>query len=76
MDSTFSIVEHPPLPQGSHLFALSRWADPKYFGAVGIPILRGHTFEGGKRLDAQPMPACEANPISWRIRLTGFATFL
>jgi predicted permease len=52
MDSIFSIVEHPPLPQGSGLFALSRWADPKYFGAMGIPILRGHTFDGGKRLDA------------------------
>jgi predicted permease len=52
MDSTFSIVEHPPLPQGSGLFALSRWADPKYFGAMGIPILRGRTFDGGKILDA------------------------
>jgi predicted permease len=52
MDSTFSIVEHPPLPQGSGLFALNRWADPKYFGAMGIPILRGRTFDGGKRLDA------------------------
>jgi hypothetical protein len=38
---TFNIVEHPPLPQGSGLFALSRWADPKYFGAMGIPVLRG-----------------------------------
>jgi len=51
-DSTFSIVEHPPLPQGSGLSALSRWADPKYFGAIGIPILRGRTFSAGKRLDA------------------------
>ena len=48
----FSIVEHPPSPQGSGLFALSRWADPKYFGTMGIPILRGRTFNGGKRLDA------------------------
>ena len=52
MDWTFSIVEHPPLPQGSGQFALSRWADPKYFRAMGIPILRGRTFDGGKRLDA------------------------
>ena len=51
MDSTFNIVEHPPLPQGRGLYALSRSADPKYFGAMGIPILRGRTFDG-KRLAA------------------------
>jgi predicted permease len=51
-DRTFTIVEHPPLPQGSGLTALYRWTDPKYFRAMGIPILRGRTFDGGKRLDA------------------------
>lgn len=52
MDWTFSIVEHPPLPKGSGQFALSRWADAKYFQAMGIPILRGRTFDDSKRLDA------------------------
>ena len=51
-DRNFTIVEHPPLPQGSGLTALYRWADPKFFRAMGIPILRGRTFDGGKRLDA------------------------
>jgi putative ABC transport system permease protein len=52
MDYNFTIVEHPPLPRGSGLFALARWVDPKYFNAIGIPILRGRTFDAGKRLDA------------------------
>jgi predicted permease len=51
MDAPFNIVEHPPLPQGRGLYALSRSTDPKYFGAIGIPILRGRTFDG-KRLAA------------------------
>ncbi len=52
VDEIFSIVGHPALPQGSGLAALSLWADPKYFGAMGIPIMRGRTFDSGKRLDA------------------------
>jgi predicted permease len=51
-DSTFSIVEHPVLPQGKGLSALSRWADTQYFAAMGIPIVRGRAFGAGKRLDA------------------------
>jgi predicted permease len=51
-DWGFTIVEHPPQPQGKGIFAMNRWADPKYFGAMGIPILRGHTFDDGQRLDA------------------------
>ncbi len=51
-DWRFTIVEHPSLPQGKALSAIYRWADPKYFAAMGIPILRGRTFDDGKRLDA------------------------
>jgi len=51
-DWGFSIVEHPPQPIGKGLFAINRWVDPKYFAAIGIPFLRGHTFDDGQRLDA------------------------
>ncbi len=50
-DVSFSIVEHPPLTQGKGLFAIYRRADPGYFAAMGIPILRGHTFDDGQILD-------------------------
>jgi putative ABC transport system permease protein len=50
-DSGFTIVEHPPLPRGTGLFALNRWADSKYFAAMGIPILRGRSFDPSLRLD-------------------------
>jgi len=50
-DSGFTIVEHPPLPQGKGTFALNRTADPGYFAAMGIPILRGRTFDDNQRLE-------------------------
>jgi len=50
-DWGFTIVGHPPLPQGKGLDALDRWADPGYFQAMGIPILRGHTFDPGQTFD-------------------------
>jgi putative ABC transport system permease protein len=50
-DSGFTIAEHPPLPQGTGLFALNRWADSRYFAAMGIPILRGRIFDPSLRLD-------------------------
>jgi predicted permease len=49
-DDAFSIVEHPPLPQGKAQFAISRWADPGYFAAMGIPILRGQSFDSHRQL--------------------------
>jgi putative ABC transport system permease protein len=50
-DSGFTIVEHPPLPRGTGTWALNRWADPGYFAAMGIPLLRGRIFTGSQRLD-------------------------
>jgi putative ABC transport system permease protein len=50
-DSNFTIVEHPPLPRGTGNYALNRFADAGYFGAIGIPIVHGRTFNESLRLD-------------------------
>jgi putative ABC transport system permease protein len=50
-DMGFAIAEHPPLPRGKGTFAINRSADPGYFAAMGIPILRGRTFGDGQQLD-------------------------
>lgn len=42
-DSVFSIEGHS-LPPGQFMDALYRAADPRYFQAAGIPLLRGRTF--------------------------------
>ncbi len=50
-DSGFWVAEHPPLPQGQSQYAIVRWADPGYFAALGIPLLRGQIFDGRQRID-------------------------
>ena len=47
-DFSFTIAEHPPLPQGEGTTAVNRSVDPGYFAAMGIPVLRGHTFDDGQ----------------------------
>ncbi len=49
-DSGFVVVEHPRPPAGQRLDAIHRWVDPGYFGAIGIPFLRGKTFDDNQRL--------------------------
>jgi predicted permease len=44
-DQGFIVVEHPTPPVNQRPYAMHRWADPGYFSAIGIPILRGHTFD-------------------------------
>lgn len=50
-DNGFAIEEHPPLAVGQLQYALDRWVDPGFFAALGIPILRGETFDRSQRLD-------------------------
>jgi putative ABC transport system permease protein len=50
-DEDFAVVEHPPLPRGVAQYAIDREADPGFFQAMGIPILRGRTFDASRRLD-------------------------
>jgi putative ABC transport system permease protein len=44
-DNGFAIAEHPPLPLGKLQYAIVQWADPGYFAALGIPLLRGQRFD-------------------------------
>jgi predicted permease len=50
-DEVFTISEHPPLPRGQVLDALTRFADPGYFNAMQIPLLEGRIFDTSERLD-------------------------
>jgi predicted permease len=50
-DSLMEVVEHPPLPKGQGLDFMIRGADPGYFAAIGLPILRGRTFSADERLE-------------------------
>ena len=50
-DSLVAVVEHPQLPRGRSLDGIDRAADPGYFAAMQIPLLRGRTFNHSERLE-------------------------
>jgi hypothetical protein len=46
------VKEHPPLGTGEELpSAVTRWADPGYFSALGIPLVNGRSFTSDERVD-------------------------
>jgi len=49
-DAGFVIAEDPPPPAGKMQNAIVRWADPGYFQAMGIPLLRGEGLDDSRRL--------------------------
>ena len=50
-DDTFTIPEHPPLPRGQVLDATTLFVDPRYFGAMQIPLREGRFLHANDRYD-------------------------
>src|SRR5262249_4024378 len=54
-DDLVTVVEHPPLPKGTGLDLQNRGADPGYFAAIHLPLIRGRAFTPHERLNRAPV---------------------
>lgn len=50
-DHIMSVVEHPPMPKGQGLDIMIRGAEPGYFSAIGMRLLRGRYYRLDERLE-------------------------
>jgi putative ABC transport system permease protein len=50
-DQPMIVVEHPPVPRGQETDLMLRGAEPGYFAAIRMPLLRGRTFSTDERLE-------------------------
>jgi len=50
-DNIITVPEHPPLPTGQVQIARRRFADPGYFAALQIPLVRGRIFADQERVE-------------------------
>jgi predicted permease len=49
-DRIVVVVEHPPLAKDAEIDMMVRGADPGYFAAMNIPIVKGRTFAADEKL--------------------------
>src|SRR5579863_2267854 len=49
-DRVFTVVEHSPVAAGEEPDFMVRGADPGYFAAIRLPLLKGRTFTNDERL--------------------------
>ena len=50
-DDIETVVEHPPVPKGQEPDLMARGADPGFFAAIRMPLLRGRIFTSDERLE-------------------------